>query len=657
MTTLAVATQLGLFSTKVIGYSGTMAFALAPIRRRLVFAPIGVCAVCTFLTLTTTARYGLALSSPGPRRLFNSGTTGRKVIELSSSQYDNTGGDSYGGGNDRGQRRSRSSREPGNNDAEFYGRGDGRRRRSDSGSRVRRDFDDNDYDNYEGGNTRRHRDGNSNDNYNEKGRNRYSSDGRKKQRPPGGRSGRGGRGRGRGRGNFREQQDQPERPRPPTPPLDSRPTYFTCRHTYESCLRLELQRSLATAEPPIDEKGVSFQRPHPGLVLASTDDEATASFLSGLRPTYALQAMPDCVVVEAESIKGLAREVVDKLLSTPTESGEASGLLRSELVSAPKGSLAIHSLVPEMGRGMPESQLPQYRRITKIGEEIAGQLKKRCRAARAANNDNDEDGIDAIQKEQWLLQIILLEPQIVAASFAKCAQNDCKEEGEELPSTATTTTPLPNWRWPNWDLPAGLALVDIEEEQRNSPIRIPSSAYRKLLEAFWYMGERPPQGSEFQVVDLGACPGGWTGALRLMGCRVLAVDRSPLDATLMRDTAGVEYYQGDAFRFVPPWARDGNGDASSWPGLALEQPFPNTWMVSDIIAYPDKITELLDDWCGKHWVSHAIVTIKFQSEIPWEDVDAATKLVEGHGYSCRTVHFFNNKNEVTFSVQGGKGRQ
>jgi hypothetical protein len=618
-----------------------MTFSLAPIRRRLVFAPIGVCAVCTFLTLTTTARYGLALSSPGPRRNFDGRAPSRKVIELSSSRYDNIGDDSYGGANDRGQRRGRSSRESANNDAEFYGRGEGRQRRSDSSSRSRRDFDDNEYDNYGSGNNGRNRDDNNDNSYNEKGRNRYSSDGRKKQLPPGGR---GGRGRGRGRGNSREQQEQPERPRPPTPPLDSRPTYFTCRHTYETCLRLELQRSLAAADPPIDENRVSFQRPHPGLVLATTDDEAAASFLSGLRPAYALQAMPDCVVVEAESIKGLAREVVDKLLSTPTETGEASGLLRSELVTAPKGSLAVHSLVPEMGRGMPESQLPQYRRITKIGEEIAGQLKKRCRAARATNDDDDDD--DAIQKEQWLLQIMLLEPQIVVASFARCVQHDCKEE--EVAPAPTTTTPLPNWRWPNWNLPAGLALVDIEDEQRNSPIRIPSSAYRKLLEAFWYMGERPPQGSEFQVVDLGACPGGWTGALRLMGCRVIAVDRSPLDSTLMKDTAGVEYFQGDAFRFVPPWARDGDGDASSWPGLKLEQPHPNTWMISDIIAYPDKITELLDDWCGKNWVSHAIVTIKFQSEIPWEDVDRATGIVEGHGYSCRTVHFFNNKNEVTF---------
>ena len=70
-------------------------------------------------------------------------------------------------------------------------------------------------------------------------------------------------------------------------------------------------------------------------------------------------------------------------------------------------------------------------------------------------------------------------------------------------------------------------------------------------------------------------------------------------------------------------------------------------MVSDIVAYPDKITELLNNWCGKQWASHAIMTIKFQSKIPWEDVDRVTEIVNGHGYSCRMVHFFNNRTKVT----------
>ena len=98
-----------------------------------------------------------------------------------------------------------------------------------------------------------------------------------------------------------------------------------------------------------------------------------ASLLSGLRLAYALQAMPDCVVVEAESTKGMAREVVGGSLPTTRAGAGAESLapLRSELANAHRGSMAIHSLVPEMGRGMSQSKLPQHRRVARIGEEVA----------------------------------------------------------------------------------------------------------------------------------------------------------------------------------------------------------------------------------------------------------------------------------------------
>ena len=67
---------------------------------------------------------------------------------------------------------------------------------------------------------------------------------------------------------------------------------------------------------------------------------------------------------------------------------------------------------------MPQSKLLQHRRVARIGEEIAAQLKKRCRAARSANQDDDV----VEQNETWFLQILLLEPNIVAANFAGCAR-------------------------------------------------------------------------------------------------------------------------------------------------------------------------------------------------------------------------------------------
>jgi 23S rRNA C2498 (ribose-2'-O)-methylase RlmM len=75
-------------------------------------------------------------------------------------------------------------------------------------------------------------------------------------------------------------------------------------------------------------------------------------------------------------------------------------------------------------------------------------------------------------------------------------------------------------------------------------------------------------------------------------------------------------------------------------------------MVSDVIAYPDKIAALLDRWCGGHWASNMIVTLKFQGDTPaWEDLDTAIGIARQHGYECRAKHFFNNKNEVTLMVQ------
>ena len=37
----------------------------------------------------------------------------------------------------------------------------------------------------------------------------------------------------------------------------------------------------------------------------------------------------------------------------------------------------------------------------------------------------------------------------------------------------------------------------------------------------------------------------------------------------------------------------------------------DTWMVSDVVAYPERIIELLEWWCGGHWARFMVVTMKF----------------------------------------------
>ena len=460
------------------------------------------------------------------------------------------------------------------------------------------------------------------------------------RRPGGGGGGGGASGRGRGRGRDEGRRPTGPRPAPPalTGPDSTRPSYFTCRHTYEPALEEELLRSISSHALGGAEaaREMSVSSPHPGLVCLQHGTQDVAAYLpSGHRyePTYALQGIPNCVVVRAESIKGLANAIMGALVDCDQD--ERAVRVKSRLMEAPRDSLRIHGTVPEMFRGQPDP--PLLRRVTKISEELGVQLKKTCAAARPARKSATEDEIDggtdeADEGERWVLQVLLLEPDCAVASLERC-----DELATEGPSNANCWTPSA-WSWPNWDLPAGLARVDIEE-------KMPSSAYRKLLEALHCMGHRPLPSSAHPVIDLGACPGGWTAALRMMGCRVLSVDRSPLDDALMNDPM-VEFVEGDAFTFVPPWALDGNRLKGS---TGSDVPTPeDSWMVSDVIAYPERVAGLVEDFCGNKWVSHLIVTIKFQGqEVPWTDVARAEEVARKHGYACRTKHFFNNKNEVT----------
>ena len=38
------------------------------------------------------------------------------------------------------------------------------------------------------------------------------------------------------------------------------------------------------------------------------------------------------------------------------------------------------------------------------------------------------------------------------------------------------------------------------------------------------------------------------------------------------------------------------------------------WMVSDVIAYPERVTELLQRWGGNNWADRMVLTMKFQGK-------------------------------------------
>ncbi len=130
----------------------------------------------------------------------------------------------------------------------------------------------------------------------------------------------------------------------------------------------------------------------------------------------------------------------------------------------------------------------------------------------------------------------------------------------------------------------------------------PSRACQKLYEVEQRY-DLPIKRGE-RCVDLGASPGGWSWVALERGASVIAVDRSPLREDLM-DHSRVQFVKGDAFKFSPDERVD--------------------WLLSDIIAFPPRIYEMLALWIEKKWCRRFCVTIKFRGR---DDDDWLLKFAE-----------------------------
>ena len=147
----------------------------------------------------------------------------------------------------------------------------------------------------------------------------------------------------------------------------------------------------------------------------------------------------------------------------------------------------------------------------------------------------------------------------------------------------------------------------------------PSRAYLKLWEACTRLGVWPKPGET--CLDLGASPGGWTWAIAQLGATVAAIDKAPL-APNVAAMPNVTLRQGSAFAMEPE---------------------PVDWLFSDIIAYPDRLLTLVQNWIGSGLVGRVVCTIKFQGETDHDAADAFAALDGG-----RVMHLFHNKHELTF---------
>jgi 23S rRNA (cytidine2498-2'-O)-methyltransferase len=158
-------------------------------------------------------------------------------------------------------------------------------------------------------------------------------------------------------------------------------------------------------------------------------------------------------------------------------------------------------------------------------------------------------------------------------------------------------------------------------EDRQGP---PSRAYLKLWETFARLRRQPRPGD--RCLDLGAAPGGWTWLLAGSGAEVLAVDKAPL-APEVAVLPNVTWSQGSAFSLDP------------------SEVGPVDWWCSDIIAYPDRLFELVARWLASGQVRNLVCTVKFQGAT---DHASAARFAALPG--AQLFHLDQNKHELTCAI-------
>ncbi|GGI08705.1 SAM-dependent methyltransferase [Egicoccus halophilus] len=163
-------------------------------------------------------------------------------------------------------------------------------------------------------------------------------------------------------------------------------------------------------------------------------------------------------------------------------------------------------------------------------------------------------------------------------------------------------------------------------EDRQGP---PSRAYLKLWETFARLRRQPRPGE--RCLDLGAAPGGWTWLLARTGAEVVALDKAPLAADVAA-LPNVSWEQGSAFALDP--ATFG----------------PVDWWCSDLIAYPDRLLELVTRWLDTGLVRNLVCTVKFQGA-----TDHAVAARFAALPDAQLFHLDQNKHELTCAILDAGG--
>lgn len=324
--------------------------------------------------------------------------------------------------------------------------------------------------------------------------------------------------------------------------------------------------------------GAALASDWPGLVIAAErePDEEKIADTEPLDPVFARQQLPRALAIEGSSVGALA-EACYRTVEASIDRASGPFTIQAAVTTGADPRLAA--------------------RAELIAEQTLALLNQRRRRAARLYRPALE-ATRSFAEVRCVVQLLLV----------------ARERGFV---SAARPRPL---RRGGWDLslwPAGLAPV-VEDR------RPPSRAYRKLEEAFAWMGAEPRPGEV--CVDLGAAPGGWTYGALARGAHVIAVDRAPLAPPLDRHP-NVEAMTGNAFAYVP--AR------------------PVDWLLSDIVCEPQRALALLATWIDRDLCRNLVVTIKFKGRDSYAIVDDVRALLPARWRRARIKHLHHNKNEVT----------
>jgi hypothetical protein len=352
----------------------------------------------------------------------------------------------------------------------------------------------------------------------------------------------------------------------------------------------------------------------PGIVVAG---EPVRGGARAFDPVFARQTVPDAIEVGGASVRALA---------------EAAYATVEATIDRWPGTFTVHAFPPpEPSDAEAPAALPGAR-LAHTRARAARQAGPRARADDAPTKTGARDGGLGSRAALVARELLAVVTERRKRASRRYAPAPTAFDGDlllvqlllaardRLLVSAAAPRPLPRGGLDLAPWPAGAAPVDDDRTP-------PSRAYRKLEEAFQWMGAAPRAGET--CVDLGAAPGSWTLMAARRGAKVIAVDRAPLAPAVAR-APGVTAIAGDAFTYEPPR--------------------PVDWLLSDVVCEPSRAIDLVDQWLGH--ARNVVVTIKFKGRDQYGALAALDPILDrARPAFARVKQLAHNKNEVTVMIR------